>query len=60
MTRKDFELIAATLKTHREYADDRNAVDALSEDFATRLMATNAQFDRAKFLRACGWRETPR
>jgi hypothetical protein len=54
MTRKDFELIASTLKTFREYADDRSAIDALSRDFADRLKATNQQFNRDKFLRACG------
>jgi hypothetical protein len=54
MTRKDFELIASTMKTAREYADDRQAIDALSRDFADRLKATNKQFNRDKFLHACG------
>jgi hypothetical protein len=55
MTRKDFELIAARLKAARDraplFATDH---DAIAHDFADALKATNKQFNRDKFLRACG------
>lgn len=66
MTRKDFELIARTI---REYPDDRNYTityhcgddaaipnvhvrDLLAELFADALATTNARFDRAGFIEA--------
>jgi hypothetical protein len=58
MTRKDVELIAATIKAARcdtPYRQDRiDALNDLTRDFADRLKATNQQFNRDKFLRACG------
>ncbi len=61
MTRKDFELIAATLKpaiqVHvGEYPTDitGSALRELARDFADALTRTNPLFDRARFLRACG------
>jgi phage gp16-like protein len=56
MTKKDFELIANTLRTQRLTAlyDNWEALDALARDFADALKATNKQFNRVKFLRACG------
>lgn len=49
MTRKDFELIARTIKQQPE-----NIRRAIAESFAVALQGTNANFDRAKFLKACG------
>lgn len=54
MTRKDFELIAATLNSQRRKLYNTDALDMLARDFADRLKATNKQFNRDKFLRACG------
>lgn len=54
MTAKDFELIAETMKAFRRDTDMHETIDALSRDFADRLKATNKQFNRDKFLRACG------
>lgn len=57
MTRRDFELIAATIKAQRWQvlsADQKNTLDNLARDFADKLKATNAQFNRDKFLHACG------
>ena len=60
MTRKDFELIAATLKARRDsYAPhwDANlfrACDDMANDMANALKATNPRFDKDKFLAASG------
>jgi hypothetical protein len=62
MTKKDFELIARTIRARREGAngDDpwmagfRAAHTALARDFADALAASNPRFDRESFLRACG------
>lgn len=57
MTRKDFELIAATLKEqrwHKLSEEQVTLLDNVALDFATRLHATNAAFDTARFLKACG------
>lgn len=62
MTKRDFELIAAALKSARPPAHLQEpelalvdlSLDNLARDFADRLKATNAQFNRDKFLRACG------
>lgn len=55
MTKKDFELIAATIKATRgDYPGNLQMVDAMALAFADRLRATNKQFNRDKFLRACG------
>jgi hypothetical protein len=56
MTRKDFELIAATIKAQRcaNLFATADAIDALAFDFADRLKGTNQQFNRDRFLRACG------
>ena len=47
MSRKDFELIATTIKSLPNR--DQNAVA-----FADALRSTNPLFDRDRFLRACG------
>ena len=55
MTRKDFELIAATL--NRAYratrGEEQGVVLAIIADFAAKLPATNAQFDAGRFVYAC-------
>jgi hypothetical protein len=53
MTKQDFELIARILRTHR---DDfgRKRLERVAQDFADDLQGTNPQFDRARFLKACG------
>lgn len=53
MSRRDFELIAWTLK---RYAEDRfggELPEGLAEAFADALARTNDRFDRGRFLRAC-------
>jgi hypothetical protein len=52
MTRKDFELIASTLKGYGDA--DKGLIDALARSFADALRTTNKQFNRDKFIRACG------
>lgn len=60
MTRKDFELIAATLKAARFEGSGGctpqagKVLDYLAEHFADRLQSTNAAFNRDRFLLACG------
>ncbi len=67
MTKKDFELIAATIKTAKENAasiaatcsGERAAgilggIDFVAESFANKLSTTNPNFDRKRFLVACG------
>jgi hypothetical protein len=57
MTRKDFELIAVTIKDARAItanALEKDLLNILANRFAAVLAGTNAQFNRDKFLRACG------
>lgn len=57
MTRRDFELIAATIRLCGETAHSQTAqatVSDLANRFARALAVTNPAFDRARFLRACG------
>lgn len=56
MTRQDFQLIADVLKTSGEWgAFPTKASQAiLSENLANVLQRTNPNFDRARFLKACG------
>ena len=49
MTRRDFELIAATIAAMAAF--DRQFC---ARAFANALAGTNPQFDRDRFLRACG------
>lgn len=59
MTRKDFELIADAMKlasgsiTVAPY-DAQTALELASTILADRLATTNPNFDRARFLKACG------
>lgn len=50
MTKKDFVLIAGVVK-ELSYGTQQQAI---AEAFANRLALTNKQFNREKFLRACG------
>ena len=66
MTRKDFELIANAIKATRanherdaaagfQYqADFMDGVNAATYTLADALATTNPNFDRARFLKACG------
>lgn len=56
MTRKDYELIADTLRC--SYANDTGATKdyyiALCDRFASNLQAANPAFNRARFMNVCG------
>ena len=52
MSRKDFELIASIIRDLSVLPADVRAL--VAGKFATELSNTNARFDRARFLRACG------
>ena len=60
MTRKDFELLARTLRYEIETADGQfeehgaAALRAFAGSLATALGSTNERFDRDRFLTACG------
>jgi len=61
MTRKDYELIAQILKGAKNYEQNFNdnekgakAIEGITHIFATMLSTTNPNFDRARFLSACG------
>lgn len=61
MTRKDFELIAATLRQERPDRDGSKWADGARDSwsttvlhFASTLATTNHAFDRARFIKACG------
>lgn len=58
MTKKDFELIAATLKVQLPFSqtdDERELLRAIVKQFAENLRATNKQFNRDRFIIACGF-----
>ncbi len=61
MQRRHFELIAAALRANTPLAQDgaeaMRSWRTLVNSFANRLETTNAGFDRARFLRACGLEE---
>ena len=51
MTRKDFELIATTLRLEMQRPDtDKVVVSRIAEQFAKTLANTNERFDAARFL----------
>lgn len=56
MTKRDFELIAAVIKARMADAShiERLELERLSLDMADALRSTNKQFNRDRFLRACG------
>jgi hypothetical protein len=59
MTRKDYELIAdtirETLEWYEESPDRKFPIAKVAITFAFALQNENARFDRAKFLKACGF-----
>jgi hypothetical protein len=68
MTRQDFVLIAATIRnTREEYSAERVGIaaepiatatlNALAANMARALDTTNPNFDRQRFLVACGCRQ---
>lgn len=59
MQRRHFEFIAEILEAHKLIvpAGYRDFV-RLCEDFATALAQTNRQFNRRRFLEACGIKES--
>jgi hypothetical protein len=62
MTKKDFEMIASTLKSEMPEREPGNRWSDGARDewsttclaFASMLASTNPRFDRARFLAACG------
>lgn len=62
MTKKDFELIARALRegvprVHNRPRTDYEQWALTAHDLADALAGTNPQFDRERFLRACGLEE---
>lgn len=59
MTRKHFQAIAAVIRSHYENEADPNpwryTAHAIAADLASVFAADNPNFDRAKFLAACGF-----
>jgi hypothetical protein len=56
MTRRDFNLIAGVLREQRTRATAAECwrLDETARAFALELAATNARFNRDRFLAACG------
>lgn len=59
MKRKDYTLIASAIRKARDWYDRehvkaRNAVNLTAQEVADALQADNPEFDRRKFLDACG------
>ncbi len=58
--RKHFELIAQTIKEFDQFSHAfplgiaENIQADVAKRFASKLKLTNPQFDRARFLKACG------
>jgi len=53
MTRSHFQLIADTIKDFGD-GEYKSMAHCLANEFAQKLRATNPQFKREVFLRACG------
>ena len=58
MSRKDFELLARTIKDAREaqpfFGGKEPLVDALAKRIATAIDQNSATFQKERFLKACG------
>lgn len=52
MTKKDFDLLAETVRTH-QWRDDYERF-LFASHLASKLEKTNPRFDRDRFIRACG------
>lgn len=58
MSRKDFVLIAEAIRFARKDAGgDYKAVDIVAQRLGWALTDSNPQFDRERFLKACGVEE---
>jgi hypothetical protein len=59
MTRKDYVLIAKEINLALQEAGEDiraiNAVKVLAINFANTLKISNANFDKSRFLQACGF-----
>ena len=53
MTKKDFEKLAAVIKTGRT-GDIDPVADRMAHSTADMCATLNPRFDRARFLKACG------
>lgn len=60
MTRKDYELIATSIKTHIDHYDAKgdwpahSAMELFALSLSRRLEKENPRFSRKIFLKACG------
>jgi hypothetical protein len=59
MTRKDYVIIAESIKASRDNwegfnSEAQEAIDGLTRKMASALWLDNPRFDRARFLEACG------
>jgi hypothetical protein len=58
MTRKDFQLIADTISNlaadFNNGGSDEVSLSLVAQELADALATTNSQFNRARFLTACG------
>ena len=54
MSRKHFIAIAAAILENREATDNTDVVDMMARAIADVCASTNPQFNRVRFLRACG------
>ena len=56
MTRKDYELIARSIRVDRELLDinGKGTADYIAAGLAEQFAAMNPRFDRGRFLDACG------
>lgn len=53
MTRKDFELIAETIREYNSLPKLQRNMTSIEQMFASKLKSTNPRFDSGRFLTAC-------
>lgn len=54
MTKKHFVAIAAAIRENLDSTSDKDVVEQMARNIANVCASTNGQFDRGRFLRACG------
>lgn len=54
MTRKDFEAIAEVLRQHNLNGIGKQYIEDVIKDLTVVLAVTNKNFDRERFIAACG------
>ena len=56
MTRNEYELIAKSIRVDRDTLDltGKKAADVIAVGLADQLLSMNSNFDRLRFLDACG------